>query len=143
MSTLETQYKNYKMANPDSGFTFDEWKANYVDIYGMREAMEKLFQSRDESEGVKHLGYVIYHFWDMQVTHLDGEKETLVSQPHLTYRKRIYSDLQSAEEAVAQMKTPDTSNTDYFIMPIVTRKGEYDRMIEAWKRRKEEHDKKA
>ena len=26
MATLETQYKNYLLENPDSKFTFDEWK---------------------------------------------------------------------------------------------------------------------
>ena len=26
MATLETQYKNYLKDNPDSKFTFDEWK---------------------------------------------------------------------------------------------------------------------
>jgi hypothetical protein len=26
MATLETQYKNYKLDNPDSTFTFEEWK---------------------------------------------------------------------------------------------------------------------
>jgi hypothetical protein len=26
MATLETQYKNYMSENPDSAFTFDEWK---------------------------------------------------------------------------------------------------------------------
>ena len=26
MATLETQYKNYLLNNPDSKFTFDEWK---------------------------------------------------------------------------------------------------------------------
>jgi hypothetical protein len=26
MATLETQYKNFKINNPDSTFTFEEWK---------------------------------------------------------------------------------------------------------------------
>ncbi len=26
MATLETQYKNYLLGNPDSKFTFEEWK---------------------------------------------------------------------------------------------------------------------
>jgi hypothetical protein len=26
MATLETQYKNYLLENPNSKFTFDEWK---------------------------------------------------------------------------------------------------------------------
>jgi hypothetical protein len=26
MATLETQYKNYLLKNPDSKFTFDQWK---------------------------------------------------------------------------------------------------------------------
>lgn len=26
MATLETQYKNYKLDNPKSTFTFEEWK---------------------------------------------------------------------------------------------------------------------
>ena len=26
MATLETQYKNYLLKNPDSKFTFEEWK---------------------------------------------------------------------------------------------------------------------
>lgn len=28
MATLEKQYKNYLKENPDSKFTFDEWKSN-------------------------------------------------------------------------------------------------------------------
>lgn len=29
MATLETQYKNFKINNPDSTFTFEEWKEDF------------------------------------------------------------------------------------------------------------------
>ncbi len=40
MATLETQYKNYLKDNPDSKFTFDEWKE---------------WLSNDINEGIKKL----------------------------------------------------------------------------------------
>jgi hypothetical protein len=38
MATLETQYKNFKINNPDSTFTFEEWKED------MGKKMEKGFK---------------------------------------------------------------------------------------------------
>jgi hypothetical protein len=38
MATLETQYKNFKINNPDSTFTFEEWKED------MSKKMEKGFK---------------------------------------------------------------------------------------------------
>ncbi len=35
MATLETQYKNYITSNPDSTLSFEEWKNNFSQIYGL------------------------------------------------------------------------------------------------------------
>ena len=46
MATLETQYKNYITSNPDSTLSFEEWKNNFSQIYGLDKQL-KVFISDD------------------------------------------------------------------------------------------------
>ena len=41
MATLETQYKNFKVDNPDSTLTYDEWLKNFGE--SIKTSMQKLF----------------------------------------------------------------------------------------------------
>jgi hypothetical protein len=41
MATLETQYKNFKIDNPDSTLTYDEWLKNFGE--SIKTSMQKLF----------------------------------------------------------------------------------------------------
>jgi hypothetical protein len=43
MATLETQYKNFMSENPDSTFTFDEWKKWFGEnlVKGIKEFEER------------------------------------------------------------------------------------------------------
>lgn len=44
MATLETQYKNYLKDNPDSKFSFDEWKVWFGNQ--IKEGMESLKEKK-------------------------------------------------------------------------------------------------
>lgn len=46
MATLETQYKNYLKDNPDSEFTFDEWRVWLGKE--LSKALDKLEKRNDE-----------------------------------------------------------------------------------------------
>lgn len=73
----------------------------------------------------------------------DGEKlEVSTSAPHPEFKKRIYSDLLSAEDAVKQMKRLDFSNTSYHILPIYTPEEGYDNIRESYKERVNENKNK-
>lgn len=65
----------------------------------------------------------------------DGEWETNTCQPHLTYRKKIYEDYVSAEDAIEQMKKIDSHNASYHILPIYTPEESYDKVRVAYKER--------
>ena len=87
---------------------------------------------------MKPIGYIIYSFWDIKHKGLnDTEWQTITSAPQPEFKKRIYSDLLAAEDAVRQMKRLDFSNTHYEILPIFTPYEEYDRILNAYKKRKE------
>jgi hypothetical protein len=48
MATLETQYKNFKIDNPDSTFTFDEWKIQFGE--NVKSSMRKMFDEINTPE---------------------------------------------------------------------------------------------
>lgn len=48
MATLETQYKDYMANNPDSTFTFEEWREWWGQT--LREAWERYEYERAEQE---------------------------------------------------------------------------------------------
>jgi hypothetical protein len=48
MSTLETQYRNFLSSNPDSQFTFEEWK-DYT-AKNIQEAINKMTRDNDLCE---------------------------------------------------------------------------------------------
>jgi hypothetical protein len=90
---------------------------------------------------MKPIGYIIYHFWDFKHALGDEEWQTSTTQPHPEFKKRIYRDLFSAEDAVKQMTKIDNNNTYYHILPIFTPTEEYDKVIEAYQKRLEENKK--
>lgn len=45
MSTLESQYESFKVLNPESTFTFDEWKNWYGEM--LRDSLEKIDKEND------------------------------------------------------------------------------------------------
>jgi hypothetical protein len=48
MSTLETQYRNFLSRNPDSEFTFDEWKDHMAK--NIQESMSRAVRDNDICE---------------------------------------------------------------------------------------------
>lgn len=48
MSTLETQYRNYLSDNPESKFTFEEWKDDMA--RNIQESMERMVRENDICE---------------------------------------------------------------------------------------------
>lgn len=91
----------------------------------------------------RKIGYVIYQFWDIKTKNGDdGELEVSTSAPHPEFKKRIYIDPLSAEDAVKQMKRVDFSNTSYHILPIYTDEEEYVGVVDAYRQRLEENENK-
>ena len=48
--TLETQYKNFKLAHPENTWTFDEWKEDLGN--GIKKGLENLAKKMNEEKGV-------------------------------------------------------------------------------------------
>jgi uncharacterized protein YqiB (DUF1249 family) len=90
---------------------------------------------------MKPIGYIIYQFWDMQ-TEWNGKKDIITVSPMPEFKKRIYSDARSAEEAVEQLKKHWGQAHSYHILPIFTPQEEYNKVTEAYRQRLEDNDNK-
>jgi hypothetical protein len=64
MATLETQYKNYLLDNPDSDITFEEWKIQLV---------ESIKKSIEEFEKNKIMTEEELKNWEMVRYRMDNE----------------------------------------------------------------------
>jgi len=90
---------------------------------------------------MKPIGYIIYLFWDMQ-TEWNGEKETITVSPIPEFKKRIYTSLPAAKEAVEQLKKHWGDDHSYHILPILTPQEDYDKVIEAYRQRVQDNEAK-
>lgn len=88
---------------------------------------------------MKPIGYIIYMFWDMKWK-WSGDKDWTVEpvSPMPEFKKRIYSTEASAKEAVEQMQKHNGDEYQYFILPIFTQYEEFDKIKDAYFKRKEE-----
>ena len=91
---------------------------------------------------MKPIGYIIYNFYDFKHALGDEEWQTSTTHPHPEFKKRIYADLFSAEDAVKQMTKIDNNNTYYQILPIFTPEEEYQKIIDEYKKRIKKDDTK-
>ena len=94
---------------------------------------------------MRQIGYIIYQFWDMLIVS-NGIEEIHTGSPIPEFKKRIYTDLASAKEAVEQMKKHQSENCrnesmSYHILPISTPQEDYMKMVEAYRERRLENQK--
>jgi len=76
MTTLETQYKNYQIDNPDSTLTFDEWKKQLVE--DVKSSMKRIFDEISTPEYKQkqikeHQKYLDEVSMDFQLGYFVGE----------------------------------------------------------------------
>lgn len=76
MATLETQYKNYQIDNPDSTLTFDEWKKQLVE--DVKSSMKRIFDEISTPEYKQkqikeHQKYLDEVSMDFQLGYFVGE----------------------------------------------------------------------
>lgn len=96
----------------------------------------------ENPKSMKPIGYVIYTIWDFYYGNENDLKKITV-QPEPEAKKRIYSDLKSAEDAVEQMRKAHISqNPFYKILPIYTPQIEYRVIREEYVRRRNLNDNK-